>query len=181
MRLPTGEHSEIGVDGFRGVHRVVVPPEPTEGATPAPLEPGEVDASRAQSLDVLLAEVVADDADQPHRRVQLRGDREIGRRPAEHVGAMFRRRLHVVIGEGSDDEDVRRHDVGPMSAPTSVRTAKLAATPRAIQSTSVIRSSTGVPGRSCQYALSARCPYRMTAVPAASSIASSAWKIGSLE
>ena len=107
LRLPVGEHAKLRVDRLRGVHRVVVLAQPAERLSGAPLETREVDAACAQALDVLLEEVIADDAHQPHRRVEARGDREIRCRAAEHVGPMLDGRLHVVVRERTDDEDVR--------------------------------------------------------------------------
>ena len=61
-----------------------------------------------EQLGVLRRPVVADDADQLHRREEAGGEREVGGRAAEQIVAAAPGRFDVINGDRADDEQGHR-------------------------------------------------------------------------
>ena len=89
LRLEVGEHAELGVVGVGHVEVGLVVAAPGERlAAGDPLDVGDVHSTRAQQLDVLVAEVVAHRSDHVHIREEAGREREVHGRAAEHALAL---------------------------------------------------------------------------------------------
>jgi hypothetical protein len=105
LRAEVGEDVELRVERVRGVEVEVVAPAPEEGsALGDALQVVRVDAALAEDRHLLLAEVAADDGDDPHVREEAGREREVGRRPAQNPLALPERRLDRVERHRTDDE-----------------------------------------------------------------------------
>src|SRR5207248_3587726 len=133
-------HAEIRVDRLGRVEGEVVGALPAERVAFAPLQPGEIYALLAQPLDVGGIEVIADDTDEPYRRVPRRGHREVRCGAAEHAVAAVDGRANVVVRERPDDQDARAQ-AGPERNASTVMSAYVAASASATTSVSMRRSS----------------------------------------
>ncbi len=69
------------------------------------LDVGHVDAARPQHIELLLAEVIADGADDTHVVEERGREGEMHGCAAEHSLALAERRLDGVIGNRSDHGD----------------------------------------------------------------------------
>ena len=69
------------------------------------LDVGDVHAAAAQHRELLLAEVIADGADDAHLVEEGRRQREVHGGAAEHPLALAERRLDGVVGDRSDHGD----------------------------------------------------------------------------
>ena len=113
----SAEDVELRVVGVGDVQVVLVVAAPEEGLAPGdPLDVGDVDPARAQELDVLVGEVVADRADDVHVGEHARREREVNRGAAEHAVALPERGPHGVESDGADDG--QRHGAASYAAMT---------------------------------------------------------------
>ncbi len=106
LRIEVGEDVELRVERVRDRHVVLVAAGPVERLRARhALQVVDVDLARGEHRELLVPEVVADDAH--HRDVgeEARREREVGRRSAEHPFALSERGLERVEGDGSDDGD----------------------------------------------------------------------------
>ena len=91
---------------MRDLHVVVVAALPEEGLRAGDaLDVGRVDALGVEAVELVRAEVVADDADDAHVREHARRDREVRRGTAEDALAAAERRLERVERDRADDGD----------------------------------------------------------------------------
>ena len=103
LRLEIGEDAEPGVIRVGNVEVGVVVPSPEEGlAALDALDVRDVDPSRAEQLDVLLAEVVAHRPDHVGLGEEAGGEREVNRRAPQHAFALAERRTHGVERDRAD-------------------------------------------------------------------------------
>ena len=106
LRIEVGEDVELRVERVRDRHVVLVAAGPVERLRARhALQVVDVDLACGEHRELLVPEVVADDAH--HRDVgeEARREREVGRRSAEHPFALSERGLERVEGDGSDDGD----------------------------------------------------------------------------
>ena len=103
-RVELGEHVELRVERLRDLHVLVVAAGPEERA-PADdaLEVVRVDPARCEDVELVVAEVLADDADDADVGEEARREREVRRSPAEDALALAERGLERVERDRADD------------------------------------------------------------------------------
>src|SRR5690242_1482834 len=69
------------------------------------LQPLKVDAAAAEQLQIFFGKILADDADDSHRREEARAHAEVRGRAAEHALGRAGGRLDRIEGDGADDEN----------------------------------------------------------------------------
>ena len=100
------EHAEARLERLARVEVPAVLAGPEEGlAAGDVLDVRDVDAAGAQHVELGLAEVVADRADDADLVEERRGQREMHGGAAEHPLALAERGLDGIEGDGSDDGD----------------------------------------------------------------------------
>jgi hypothetical protein len=101
--LEVREHVELRVVGVGDVHVVVIVAAPEEGlAAGDPLDVAGLDSAGAQQLEMLVAEVVADWADDVNGREEAGGEGEVHGRAAQHPLALAEGRADAVEGDRTD-------------------------------------------------------------------------------
>ena len=94
------------------VHVVVVVAAPEERlAAGDVLDVVDVDPAVGEHREVLVAEVVADRADDPDLGEEARREREVDRRSSQHPLALAERRADAVEGDRSDDGERHRRGI----------------------------------------------------------------------
>jgi hypothetical protein len=116
LDLPVLQHVEAHAVGGALVHVGVVFAGPGERLVFRAFHAFEADAAAFQHVEVLLREIMADDADERDRLAEKRsGQRGVGGGPAEQVRSFGFRSLDVIDGDGAADGDgavVRGHGSG---------------------------------------------------------------------
>ena len=111
---------ELRVVGVGDVHVVLVVPAPEEGlAAGDALDVVGGDAAAAQHRELLVAEVVADGADDADLGEEARREREVDGGAAEHALALPERRAHGVERDRADDG--QGHGCGRLAGTIAVR------------------------------------------------------------
>ena len=102
-RVELCEDVQVGIGGVALVPVGVVTPTPPEALPRQTRKPGDVCATRAKRGGELFREVIADHTHQLRRRPNDPGRRrEVRRRPAQQVGHVGVRGLHLVDPDGPD-------------------------------------------------------------------------------
>jgi len=104
LGIEAGENVEVRGQGGAVVHVGGVDSGPEEGLAGDPLEPVEIDLTRAEQVDILLLEIVAHDGDDLHRREIAGGERDVGGRAAKHAVHFPVRRFDAVVCHGTHDD-----------------------------------------------------------------------------
>jgi len=106
LRCPVLQDVDGDGEGVAGVHVLVVRAGPREGIAFRALEAGGGDVPGGEEIQVLLGEILADDADQMDGRGEIGGgETGEGSGAAEEVFPFRGRGLDVVDGDGAADED----------------------------------------------------------------------------
>ena len=106
LRLEALEHAQLRVERLARVQvpAVLAAPEERLAAGDA-LDVGDVDAALAHHVELGLAEVLADRADDADLVEERGGQREVHGGAAEHPLALAERRLDGVVGDRADHGD----------------------------------------------------------------------------
>ena len=107
--LEVGEDVQVGEQGVRLVHVLLVVALPAEGEAIGPLEAFDVDLAVAEKLDMLFREVGTDDADHVDRAEEAGGHGGVGGRAAERVVDFAKGRAHRVECDGPYDREFAHH------------------------------------------------------------------------
>ena len=93
------EHAEAGLERLAAVEVPAVLAGPEEGLAGDVLDVADIDAAASQDVELGLAEVIADRADDADLIEEGGGQREVHGGAAEHAGALAERRLNGVVGD----------------------------------------------------------------------------------
>ena len=115
LAVGLGEGGGEGLENIQlhraGLARVHVPhvfAGPAEGFSGNNLQAFEVDAAAAEEVDVLLREILADDADEAYRRETRCGNGAVGSGAAEEVFVFGELSFDVIQPDGANDKNGHR-------------------------------------------------------------------------